>query len=247
LVSPSNLLLTLSLYIVLTLDRARCIMSHSYSVSSESEDDGFEITGDIRIVQPKEDCDDEVRTTLVGAGKTAAGPKYANTNAYLGLYKGDIVEAYFKKAGNGFRVHCSVANWTAINERLDLNSSLKQLSQAALVDAIRERTRENPPLGAGSTKIPEGQKRRAGAGASREVEDWCRDVRPREQGAQEGDTEAGAREQGGGVGVSGRGDITTPLQTFHMRLIDIALVAVFGVLVAYISIGFAFLLIHFSH
>ena len=47
---------------------------------------------------------------LVRAKKTAAGLKYANTNAYLSLYKEDIIKAYFKKASNSFRVYYSIAN-----------------------------------------------------------------------------------------------------------------------------------------
>jgi hypothetical protein len=233
-------------------------MSDSLSVSSsKSDDEGFEITGDIRIIKPKRGCEDEVRTTLVGSGKAVAGPNFADTNAYLGFYEGEVVEAYFKKVGRGGgRVHCSAANWAAIARRLDLNDDLKSLSRTKLMDVIRERTREDAPLSAGSgvTKpCPvsfESLESSLGAGTRAEalgVEagDKAEDLRP-----QGGDLEVEARRREGGARVAHRQGTAAIPRIFYMRLIDVAalhpLVLVgLGMVLAYISTFFAFILLLF--
>lgn len=229
-------------------------MSDSYSVSSRSDDDGVEIIGDIRIVEPKQGCEDEVRTTRAGSGKAAAGPKYADTYAYLGFYKGEVVEAYFKKTSRGCRVHCSTANWAAIKGRLALDSGLKQLSDSDLVAVIRERTvplsAEPAPTVAGArARSPEtlGSSPGVGAeawpheaGAQGGPEAWCQDVRVRTWGADGGDVAAEAPER---VGSPSRQDGAVFPRVFHLRLVDITAFIGMGVLIAYISVVFAFLLL----
>lgn len=240
-------------------------MSDSYSASSHSDGEGIEITGDIRIVQPKEDCDDEARTTLVGSGKATAGPKYADTYAYLGLYKGDVVEVYVKKTGRaGPCIHCAKANWAAIKERLDLDSRLMQLSEPELTALIRQRTVEDAPLGAGPLggaflqsveSLEESPAAEAGAGAraggaqggraGSGTEAWGREVRARTRGVRA--EEAGIKEQEQEDKSNNRRAMAVFSHVFHLRLVDLMGLIGVGIFLAYISIVFAFLLIWFIY
>jgi hypothetical protein len=247
-------------------------MSDSYSASSHSDGEGVIITGDIRIVQPKKDCDDEAYTTLAGSGKAAAGPKYTNTYAYLGLYKGDIVEAYFKKTGRaGPRIHCAKANWAAIKERLDLDNSLKQLSELELTALIRQRTMEDAPLGVGPLvreacvqsveSLEESPAAEAGAGAraggaqggragsgteawGREVRARTRGVRAEEPGIEEQEQEDRSKSRSRSPG---RRAMAVFSHVFHLRLVGLVGLIGVGIFLAYISIAFAFLLIWFIY
>jgi hypothetical protein len=196
----------------------------SYTVLSKSNDDDFEITGEIRLVHPLSGCRDKVRATLVGSGKPAAGPKYKDTKAYLGFYKGEVVEAYFGNVGSGFQVHCG-ANWAGIDKRLDLDKTLKRLSQSALEKTIRERIVEDAPLGGrprAYAESPESLETSPGAGMG--------------AGAQEGSVGGGveAWREDIGSGVQGvwdgaqrwedhnMGNTAPFLQIFPMRIADIA-------------------------
>jgi hypothetical protein len=220
-------------------------MSDSDSVSLCREGDDVEITGAIRIVQPRRGCEDEVRTMLAGSGKADAGPRYADTEAYLGVY---FVEAYVKKFGKGGpRVHCG-AQLAAIKERLDLDSRLQNLSESGLLALIQRRTMEDAPLGTGP----------AVTGAHQILES-IESSPGAESGAQGGDVRVGNwRGKGGDVTVEAReqeersrspkrGDKAAFSQVFHLRLVDIAAFIGLGVLIAYISIVFAFLLIRFIY
>lgn len=217
-------------------------MSDSDSVSLHSEGD-IEITGAIRIVRPRQDCQHEVRTALAGFGKADAGPRYADTDAYLGVYKGDFVEAYVKKFGKGGpRVHCG-AQLAAIKERLDLDSRLQNLSESGLLALIQRRTMEDAPLSTGPAvtgayQILESIESSPGAESGG-------DARVRNWGGKGEDVTVEAREQEERSRSPKRGDKAARPQVFHLRLVDIAAFIGFGVFVAYISIAFAFLLIWF--
>ena len=121
-------------------------MSASDCLSSDSDDNAVEITGEFLTVSPRKSCNDTVRTLLVGSGKDTADPVYADTDAYLSFYGCDVVEAY-AKAGKGTQIHC-VAQWARISQRLALNKRFKQLDWPALEVAVRAETgAEAPPCG----------------------------------------------------------------------------------------------------
>lgn len=222
-------------------------MSDSSSVPSHSDDDGIKITGDIRTVHPRQGYKDEVRTTIVGSGKAAAGRAYANTKAYLGFYGNEIVEVYVPNAGKGStRVFCG-AQWAAIDTRLDLDKTLQPLSQAALTAYIRKRTLGDvaraPRACAESPETLECSPE-AGAGAkARDRDAWHQGIVARPQGVRAGDTEARAGGQEGRT----HGERTAGFpRIFYMRLVEIAAPLVLfglGMIVAYFSVLFAFLLL----
>jgi len=239
-------------------------MSDLYNISSGNDNDGVEIIGDIRIVKPRQGCEDDVCTTFAGCGKatTAVGFSYADTDAYLGFYKGDIVEAYFKRVGRGLRIHCG-ANWAAVNRRLELNDGFKGFTRAALADAIRDRTVENAPLNGGplpaagatgfrpwtvethdSCPVAGAIARSNGAGAQDRIQAWRQDFGAR---AWDRDVVVGAGERQGRSSSPTKQDEAASPRVFHLQLVDIVAFVGLGVLIAYVSAGFAFVLLRFVY
>ena len=222
-------------------------------LSLEHGDDEVEILDDILTIRPR-GSKDEVRTLRVGTGKAAAGQKYQDTNAYLGFYEDKRIEVYAKKAG-GHKLIVYGAEPGSLDERLELESKHKPLPMSAVMALIRERTVEGASMGGGCVVLracgesPETIGSSQGLEAGGGVEGGVRGDGLGTGGAGARDAEVNARGRGGMARVLNGPDIDFP-QVFHMRLRDVAaplvLVGV-GMVVAYCSVFFAFVLLRFVY
>lgn len=205
-------------------------MSDSYSLSSHSDDEGVEVTSDIRIVQPKQGCRDEVRTLLVGRGKGAgaADQVYTGTDAYLGFYGHEVVEAYVKVGRKGSRIHCGRSSWATISRRLTLTGRFQGLDWPALEATVRAGTgaeapsREKPDQASTSSVSP--------TCARAQSKDRPGNVQGQQQ-------EKERRAQGPENRVIGSGELV-----FQLQFTDIIKIVLFGVFLAYLPMFLALLL-----
>ena len=68
----------------------------------------------------------------MGSRRTTTSLKYIDTNAYLGFYKGGIIEVYIKKVSIDIQVYY-IATWAIINTQLNLDYSFKGLSYILII------------------------------------------------------------------------------------------------------------------